>query len=76
MQGNIIFYTTGCPKCAILKKKLDGAYIQYTTVTDISAMQSLGLLEAPALSVDGRIMGFVDAVHWVNEYVAERKPAG
>lgn len=28
---NIIFYTTHCPKCAVLKTKLDKAGVSYST---------------------------------------------
>ena len=68
MQGNIIFYTTGCSKCAILKRKLDEAGISYTVNDDVVEMQVLGLTEAPALEVDGKMMGFGEAVRWVNEH--------
>ena len=76
MEGNIIFYTTGCPKCAILKKKLDTAHIPYELNNNVDEMQALGMTEAPALSVDGNLMSFGESVRWVNEYVSERTPAG
>lgn len=76
MEGNIIFYTTGCPKCAILKKKLDSAHIPYELNSDVDEMQALGMTEAPALSVGGNLMGFGEAVRWLSEYVSERTPAG
>lgn len=76
MEGDIIFYTTGCPKCAILKKKLDTAHIPYTLNEDVDEMQALGLTTAPALSVNGALMDFGAAVRWVNDYVSERTPAG
>ena len=76
MEGNIIFYTTGCPKCAILKKKLDAAHLSYRICDDVDEMQALGLLEAPALGVGGEILRFADAVRIVNDYVSERTPAG
>lgn len=76
MEGSVIFYTTGCPKCAILKKKLDTAHIPYTENRDVDEMQALGMTEAPALSVGGELMSFSDSVRWVNEWVSERTPAG
>lgn len=76
MEGSVIFYTTGCPKCAILKKKLDNAHIPYTENRDVDEMQALGMTEAPALSVDGKLLGFGDSVRWVGEWVGERTPAG
>lgn len=76
MEGSVIFYTTGCPKCAILKKKLDAAHIPYTESRDVDEMQALGMTEAPALSVDGELLSFGDSVRWVNEWVSERTPVG
>ena len=76
MEGNIIFYTTGCPKCAILQKKLDAAHLSYQICDVVKEMQALGLLEAPALGVGGEILRFGDAVKMVNDYVSERTPAG
>lgn len=68
MEGNIIFYTTGCSRCAILKKKLDAANVPYEICSDVDEMQALGLSEAPALAADGKLMGFGDAVRWANSY--------
>lgn len=76
MEGSVIFYTTGCPKCAILKRKLDAAHIPYTENRDVDEMQALGMTEAPALSVGGELMSFGDSVRWVNDWVSERTPAG
>lgn len=76
MEGSVIFYTTSCPKCAILKKKLDAAHIPYTENRDVDEMQALGMTEAPALSVGGELMSFGDSVRWVNDWVSERTPAG
>ena len=76
MDKTIILYTTGCPKCAILKKKLDAAQVQYTVCDDVDTMQGLGMMEAPGLGVDGELLGFRQAVDWVANYVSERTPAG
>lgn len=76
MEGSVIFYTTGCPKCAILKKKLDAAHVPYTLNDSVDEMQALGMTEAPALSVNGTLLGFGDSVRWVGEWAGERTPAG
>jgi len=65
---NITLYSTGCPKCGVLKTKLDQKNITYTLCEDIDVMQAKGMMEAPALEVDGNLMNFVSAVKWVNEY--------
>lgn len=63
---SIIFYTTGCPKCSVLKKKLDMAHIQYEICRDIEVMQSKGMSSAPALEVEGQILNFKEAVAYIN----------
>lgn len=64
----IIFYSTGCPKCSVLKQKLENKNIEFETVTDIDKMLELGIQSAPILSVDGELLKFSDAIKWVNNY--------
>ena len=66
---NVILYSTGCPKCNILKKKLADAKIDYKVVEDVDVMLSKGLKEVPWLEVDGNLMNFVDSSKWINERV-------
>lgn len=63
---DIIFYSTDCPKCKILKKKLDSKNLTYSLVDDVDAMLDLGLMSAPALSVDGKLMDFLNAINFIN----------
>lgn len=60
-------YTTGCPRCNVLKKKLDEKGIQYEMITDKDIMISKGFSVVPILEVDDRIMEFAEAVKWINE---------
>ena len=66
---NVILYSTGCPKCNILMKKLADAKIDYKVVEDVDVMVSKGLKEVPWLEVDGNLMNFVDSSKWINERV-------
>lgn len=59
-------YTTNCPKCRILEKKLSEKNIEYITETNVETMISLGMKTSPNLEVDGEIMDFTKAVQWVN----------
>lgn len=65
---SIVLYSTGCPKCSILKKKLEEKQIPYDTVTDVNEMLALGINEVPVLSVNDELMSFPNAVKWVNEW--------
>jgi len=64
--NKIILYSTNCPKCNILEKKLSSANIDFSIETDVEIMQSKGFMSAPMLEVDGKIMDFGDAIKWVN----------
>lgn len=63
----IILYTTGCPACAVLKKKLDSKKIIYTENNSEPEMEALGITQVPVLSVNGNLLGLSDACKWVAE---------
>lgn len=62
---SIKFYSTNCPKCKILKQKLDNKHIQYEEINDANLMIDMGFTEAPMLEVDN-VMSFGEAIKWVN----------
>lgn len=62
----VVLYTTGCPRCKVLKQKLDNAGIPYETKSDVDEMLDLGIIFAPALEVNGEILDFGKAVSWLN----------
>ena len=61
----VILYSTGCPKCKILTKKLENNNIEYSVVSDVDLMQKKGFMTLPMLEVDGRVMDFGKAIKWV-----------
>lgn len=63
----VTFYSTHCPKCNILEKKLKAANIDYTENNDVNIMLSKGLRTAPALEVDGEIYTFTQAIEWLKK---------
>ena len=63
----VTLYSTGCPKCKVLKMKLDSKNINYDTISDVSIIISKGINTVPVLEVDGNIMDFKTAVDWINE---------
>ena len=62
----VIFYTTHCPKCTVLEKKLKEKNIDYIEFTNTEAMINLGLKTIPALNVNGEILDFPSSVKWIN----------
>ena len=62
----VTFYHNGCPKCKVLKKKLDKKQVDYSEETDSEILISKGFKSVPVLEVDGKVLNFMDAVNWVN----------
>lgn len=61
----VILYTTNCPKCLVLEKKLESKGIIYKKVTDLDLMLQKGFMSAPILEVDGEIMSFKDGFNFI-----------
>lgn len=67
MNDIYILYSTGCPKCEVLKKKLAEKGIQYTENNSVDEMLKLGIEAVPVLKVNDRLLDFKGAVDWVNK---------
>lgn len=67
IYGEVILYSTGCPKCEVLKKKLNSKGVQYTENNSVDEMLALGIMQAPMLGNNGVLMDFKTAVEWVNK---------
>lgn len=67
MTDNVILYSTGCPKCKVLKMKMDAKGIQYTENNSVDEMLELGIKSAPTLSVNGQMMDYMSALTYVKE---------
>ena len=66
-MDNIILYTTHCPKCNILKAKLDEKNIEYKEIDNIDLMKDMGMQIVPMLCIKGDLLEFKAAVDWVNQ---------
>lgn len=63
----IVMYTTGCPKCKILEKKLADKGISFVTCEDTAKMAEIGIANVPVLEKeDGTRMNYFEAVKYVN----------
>lgn len=64
----IILYSTGCPKCNVLKTKLKQKNIPYEEITDVEEMQRLGITNVPVLKIsDTEMLSFVEANQYINK---------
>lgn len=64
-MSDIILYSTGCPRCKVLKLKLDKANIPYEVVEDVDVIIAAGYKSAPVLKVGERFYEFGEAVKWI-----------
>ena len=62
----ITLYSTHCPKCNVLKKKLKTKNIVYEEINDVEIIKEKGYLTMPILEVDGESMDFKKASDWIN----------
>lgn len=63
-----ILYSTNCPKCNTLKKKMEMSGIDFEVNTNQDDIKELGIASAPVLVVDGEVLDFVKAVNWVRNH--------
>ena len=63
-----IYTTDTCPRCKVLKVKMDAKGIPYESITDVDEIQKLGIMSVPYMQVDdGELMNFATANAWINE---------
>ena len=67
----VVLYSTDCPQCKVLKKKLDDKGIEYEVVSDVDEMLRLGFTSAPMLTVDDEIMNPQMAFLWLESVPVE-----
>lgn len=66
LMDNIILYSTHCPKCNILEKKLKDKNIHYEEINDVDDMLNKGITEVPILYINGENYSFGEAVKYIN----------
>lgn len=62
----MVLYSTGCPRCKVLKAKLVQKGIEYIENNSVEDMKSMGISEVPMLDIGDRLMNFTEAIQWVN----------
>lgn len=63
----ITLYTTHCPQCSVLEKKLKQEDLTFDIVEGEDEIRKLGFLAAPILVVDDKPMTFKQACDWIDE---------
>lgn len=65
----VTLYSTGCPRCKVLKAKLKQKGIEFKVIDSEEVMRELGMTEVPMLVTDDEIpfvLNFQQAIGWVN----------
>ena len=56
-----------CPRCKVLKKKLELSGLEFEECMDIDKMLAMGMKSSPMMEVDGQLLTFEEAIKYVNE---------
>ncbi len=67
---DIKLYSTHCPRCKVIMKKLAQKGLDYVEITSIEEMKALGINTVPVLEVDGVRYDFSKANQWINQQEA------
>ena len=62
----ITLYSTGCPMCTVLEKKMKAKKIAYEVCSDTTEMTKMGFNRVPVLKVGDAVFYFEDAVKYIN----------
>ena len=66
-MDKFILYTTHCPKCKILEKKLIDKKIEFVTIQDQNEIVKTGFKTVPILkNSEGKFMDYYEAVKYIN----------
>ena len=74
-MNDIVLYSTKCPKCLVLERKMRQQGISFVENNSVQDMLAFGFKQAPILSVDGELMGFKEANDWINGFAAKEGDA-
>lgn len=60
-------YSTHCPRCMVIEKKLIQKGLNFEVVDDINLMREMGIQSTPMLQIDDQpLMKFEEANKWIN----------
>lgn len=65
-MNKMILYSTGCPKCNVLKAKLKQKNVDYIENNNVDEMQKMGITTVPMLMINSDLLDFVEAVEYIN----------
>lgn len=64
----ITLYSTHCPQCQVIEKKLTMANFTFEVIDNVDTMRELGMTQLPMLQIDDLApMSFKEANKWIKE---------
>lgn len=64
---DVILYSNNCPRCRVLKQKLDAKTVNYTEENSVEKMFAMGIEQTPVLSVNGNLLSYNEAIEWAGK---------
>ena len=64
----ITLYSTGCPNCNILRRRLTNDKIEFIVSNDIDKLVEMGFQNAPILQIDDNFIDYVGAMKLLKVY--------
>lgn len=66
----MVVYSTGCPQCEVLKKKLADKNADFTLVENrdevIKVAEKFGITNVPFMVVDDKVYNFIESINYIN----------
>ena len=62
-----MLYSNDCPRCQILKERLDEQGIEYEKNSDTELLTKNNIFSFPALKIGEKILRFYDAIRWLKQ---------
>ena len=62
-----IFVSANCPKCKILKSKLEEKGIEFVANSDLNEIIEKGFRAVPVLKVNDVYYDYIGGIRWINE---------
>ena len=64
----IILYSTGCPKCNILERRLTNDKIEFSITDNVDKFIDMGFQNAPVLQIDDNFIDYTNAMKLLKVY--------
>lgn len=71
-----VLYSTGCPRCKILKDRMDEIGMSYEVCADKEVMKQKGITSVPVLEIQGELLNFskaIEKVKWFKNLTEKSK---